>query len=136
VSEKQARKIVNWESEWLLWTREYLGLNSCRALVKWACDLYDVKYPKVSQHHKPHYSLAIPKKNLISMWVEQRNHAIVLHEAAHHILHELHGNDFHDHGPEWLGIYMYLLEQAKLAPKIALTSSALEHGLVWKEMPP
>lgn len=63
-----------------------------------------------------------------------KNAATALHEAAHLIAHDLYGDRGQDHGPTFLGVYMWLLETAGVAPRIALHATARAHGLRWRKV--
>lgn len=65
-----------------------------------------------------------------------RNVSQVLHETAHWIVFKLFGDKPQDHGPTFLGVYMWLLEALRAAPRIALHASARAHGLKWRELGP
>lgn len=61
------------------------------------------------------------------------NPPIVLHECAHYICDAIFGTKLEDHCPEWLGIYMWLLEGWRVAPRKALQASAKARGLRWMQ---
>lgn len=63
-----------------------------------------------------------------------KNTATALHEAAHLIVSDLFGGNVQDHGPTFLGVYMWLLETAGVAPRTALHATAREHGLKWRKI--
>lgn len=63
-----------------------------------------------------------------------KNVATALHEAAHLIVNDLFSGAAQDHGPTFLGVYMWLLETAGVAPKIALHATARAHGLKWRKI--
>ena len=130
--------VYSWEDSWPGWGRNHLSLKECETLVHAACDAHKVPRPSVSQHQKRSFSWSIPSKNLISIQGGEhrgrggRNVATVLHEAAHHIAWHLYGERIQDHGPTFLGVYLELLIRARVAPKIALESTARSFKLKWK----
>jgi hypothetical protein len=67
---------------------------------------------------------------------DHKNRAVTLHEAAHSITDEIFGHQVEWHGREFMGVYMRLLIKAKVAPAIALTTSAKAAGLSWLEVKP
>lgn len=65
-----------------------------------------------------------------------KNMAVAMHEAAHHIVFKLCGWRVKDHGPTFLGVYLWLLEKSGVAPKAALHASARVFKLRWRDAPP
>lgn len=129
--------IYAWENEWVFWNLELLSRAGCRRIISQACRKYKVKPPIVKFHpNKCGFSWFMPKINTISMQRGGKNHATCLHEAAHAIAWHYYGQRIEDHGPTFLGIYMWLLEDWKVAPRSALFASARKHGLRWRELPP
>ena len=133
----QKQALYSWESAWADWCRSTLTMSEVRSLVHKACKTYGVKPPSVRAHTGKAWSTYDPETASISFERTQRNTAIALHEAAHHILfticleeagEESDGN-FEDHGAEFCGIYLRLLRDAGVAPLIALTASAEAAGL-------
>lgn len=62
--------------------------------------------------------------------------ATAMHEASHHIVFKLCGYRVQDHGPTFLGVYLWLLERSGVAPQSALHASAREFKLKWRHAPP
>lgn len=90
--------------------------------------------PPVRQHAGNATTFTLDDGSLISFNRVHKNPAIALHEAAHYICDRLfEGKQLHIHGPTWLGIYMMLLETGRVAPKVALHSTARAHGLRWRK---
>ena len=132
------KAVYRWEDEWYEWSRNTIGIKQCRAIIRRACKWYKVPYPTVVHHDVRSMSFSVPSEDYISLQGGDhrerggRNVATALHEAAHHIAYKLHGERIQDHGQTFLGIYMALLVRAKVAPEIALTSTAKAKGLKWK----
>jgi hypothetical protein len=57
--------------------------------------------------------------------------ALVAHEMAHVITHA-YGILEPDHGPTWMGVYLWLLDHFKVVPKCASEPSARKAGLKFK----
>lgn len=128
----QKHRVYAWEAEWHDWNHSGLTLKECRDVVRWACHKYGVKPPRVAQHDGRAYSFSQGDPfNLISFRRDQKNAAIALHEAAHHISGKIFGNTIADHSPEWMGIYLWLLEGFRVAPRIALHASARAKRIRW-----
>lgn len=77
-----------------------------------------------------------PGSEYISLRLDHKNPAVVLHETAHYICGKVHSWWIQDHGPTFQGIYFWLLARAELAPVEALKASARHHGLKWRETAP
>lgn len=123
-----------WEHDWHDWNVGSLTLREVRDVVRWACSKYGIRAPKVVQHADRHYSYSKGEPdNLISFRLDQRNPAVALHEAAHFISGAIFGEktDMADHAPEWMGIYLWLLEGYRIAPRIALHASARARRIRW-----
>lgn len=73
-----------------------------------------------------------PLSHTITLRPRHLNGAIVLHETAHAITDYLLGWDLEAHGPEWLGVYMVLLEDFGISTRVSLHASADEAGLVYR----
>lgn len=73
--------------------------------------------------------------SLISLPPWCMNEAIALHEAAHYITDRTYPRAA-DHGPTWLGVYLWLLEKAAVAPREALRATMRKHGLKWQQRAP
>ena len=130
--------VYEWEDSWPGWGRNHISLKACKQLVYQACDTYGVDHPDVTQHPERSYSWSRPTTDDMSIQGGEhrkeggRNVATALHEAAHHIAWNLHGDRIQDHGRTFLGIYLDLLIRAKMAPRVALEASARSFKLKWK----
>jgi hypothetical protein len=130
--------VYRWEETWPGWSHNHLNLRQCRELIRMACDHYKVKCPTVTQHKGGTWAWSAPTLNRISMQGGEhmrqgsRNVPIVMHEVAHHIAWNLHGERIQDHGQTWLGIYLNLLVIAKVAPRLALEATLRSFNLKWK----
>ena len=72
-----------------------------------------------------------PGAHSITLGWKDQNYGIALHEVAHAITDFVLGDELPAHGAHWLGVYFWLLEWARVAPREALHASAKAHGLVW-----
>ena len=130
--------VYRWEDSWADWNRNTGTAKACRTLIRKACEHYRVPAPTVVVHPQRTFSWSIPRLSRISIQGGRhrerggRNAATALHEAAHHIAYHLHGERIQDHGPTFLGIYLDLLARTKVAPRIALETTARKHGLRWR----
>ena len=133
------KAVYDWEDSWPDWETRSLSLRQCRSLVALACKAYGVDMVPVRAHKRGMaYSVTYtpPHGSHISFVPKHQNKPIALHEAAHHIASRLYGALIQDHGPEWQGVYFFLLARADIAPRVALQASVAPFGLQWHETPP
>lgn len=129
--------VYGWEDSWPGWNHNHLSIGQCRALIKIVCHHYKVPCPTVTQHSNGTYAWSAPSFNRISMQGGEhmrrgsRNVATVMHEVAHHVAWHIYGESIQDHGPAFLGMFIECLVMAKVAPRVALESSARAHKLKW-----
>jgi hypothetical protein len=129
--------VYRWESRWLDWCRPTTSLQGCRWLARKACRAYGVTAPRVTstthaEFRKANvqpYSSFEAYENRILLLDRHLNPACALHETAHAIVWHRFGHQRLDHGPTWLGIYLWLLTEYKVAPLVALEASAKADGL-------
>lgn len=142
----QKDRLYCWEDSWWGWDRNLISLKDCRAAIQTACAYYGVQPPTVTQHHVRDISFSLPAKRIISMQAVGKegftpprggkNLPVSLHEAAHQIIWDKFKNRATDHGPSFLGVYLWLLEKAGVATGDALQASARGYGLKWRHMAP
>lgn len=118
------------EKSFFDWNRETLTLPLVRVFVHAACRDYGLKPPAVRQHNTQGATYSRFPDH-ISFQPRHKNPAIALHEVAHYICDSIFGDEPEDHGPEWLGIYLWLLEKFKVVPRIALHAEASALHLAW-----
>jgi len=127
----QQKAVYNWQWEWMHWNSKELSKKDVYRWVKWA---YKKKFhfkfmPEIVHLADGGSSSYHPEKNQLKFIHSHRNIAVVLHETAHLIISRLFGHTVEDHGPEFMGIWIYLLEKAKLAPRGTIYDSAKQAGL-------
>lgn len=135
-NDPQKKRVYSWEGAWADWNSHTISITVARKYIRWACHLYGVPYPSVKQHHTQEYSYSQgytdgPAGTLISIAHGQCNRAIALHEAAHYISDWIFGSSVPPHSPQWLAIYLWLLVEARIAPRIALLASAKAKKIRW-----
>jgi hypothetical protein len=137
LKDPQVKRVYAWEGQHADWMRSTLSLRGTRAVVKWACDKYGLPCPIIRQHYHTDDSYsqadgAPGGRPLISFRAaDQKNPAVALHEAAHYIHDAIFGDKGVHHSTEWLGVYLWLLEGYRIAPRTALHASAKAAGLRW-----
>jgi hypothetical protein len=147
MKDPQKQRLYDWEDSWWGWNRNLCSLQKCRAVIRFACHLYGVSPPTVKQHNVRSISWSIPQARQISLrgvgpsGKGGLNLPTALHEATHQIVWDYYGDAVEDHGVEFVGVYVWLLNEAGIAPQRALVAS-LEHvDMRWdslspNEMPP
>lgn len=127
----QRDEVYQWEWKWRSWSSTSHTMKGLKTWIQWACARYGLECPKVTKHSakKDPTCWYDNKKNLISLSTNLQNIAVSLHEAAHYIAYK-HFGDM-SHGKHWLGIYLHLLESARIAPKAALIGSVDAEGLIY-----
>ena len=134
----QTDDVYAWEHEFCDWNEAHCSRKECQQIVNTACAHYDIKPPKVRLWNRSYCwcpDTLKPSKNQLDkpiIWLNSggQNWASSLHEAAHWISMHVAPRAL-SHGATWLGIYMWLLAQAGVAPESALRASARAHKLRW-----
>ncbi len=135
----QKEAVYAWEDSWGPWNFNSLTLTECRQWIEDACKQYGVEPPRVRQHRTRTFSWCHVVLGIISMQGGAhrarggRNVSQCMHEVAHWIVHKRFGDKVLDHGPTFLGVFMWLLEWAQVAPPTALHASARTHKLKWRK---
>lgn len=127
----QAKAVYKWQWQWGNWNENELTKDDVRHWVKWA---WKKKFgfkrmPRVVFRTAGEYSSYDPDQATLYFIHEHRNVAVVLHEVAHAIITMLYGRTVEDHGPEFMGVFLYLLEEARLYPRATVYDSAVKAGL-------
>jgi len=128
--DRQRVQVYAWEDTWSGAGRRSLALSGVRKWVRWACGQYGIKPPAVRGHFRVRGGTSFyePNDHTIEFRKRHFNMWVALHEAAHAICDVL--LDIEEpHSPEWLGIFLSLLEKADYAPRVALLASANAAGL-------
>lgn len=137
MKDPQRKRVYAWEGHWCDWVRNTLTLRKAQAVVRWACEKYGLRCPVIRQHDGTADSFSQADGGpgglpLISFRAsDQKNPAVALHEAAHYIHDAIFGDKGAHHSPEWMGIYLWLLEGYRVAPRRALHASAKTARLRW-----
>jgi hypothetical protein len=132
MKDPQKKKVYAWEDSWWGWDRSTISFQESQRIIQRACRLYRVRAPKIVEHLGRNSSEYDPNTDTISMRSEwELNPAISLHEAAHAIIWKLYGDSVQDHGSEFMGIYLWLLEKFKIASRSALIASTWAYKLQW-----
>ena len=130
----QQDRVYKWEGTWPLWTRQGMSKAKCKDLVRKVSGLYRIPPPSLkfpdkrsvwAYYKTPNHYISLPR--------HARNASTVLHEMAHAIHWYILGESSHeDHGPEWLGIFLWLLCYFGVASEEAIIATAQLHRLRWR----
>lgn len=131
MSDRQQKRVYNWEKLWPTWNRKTIGPDECRAIVEVACEWYSVPTPEVRfLKGRRGHTWYDPNDHSINLRPRHMNVAVCLHETAHAIHSYVLGDEAHEiHGPEFVAIYINLLTRAEVAAELALTESARACGV-------
>lgn len=138
----QRAAIYAWEDTWPAWYLNTHTLTELRYIVRHACKLYRTAPPSVIQHNRRSMSWCDVEDGRISFQAVGpsgrggKNVPVALHEVAHLVVFRRFGLRPQDHGPTFLGVYLWLLAKARIAPRVALEASARACGLKWREVTP
>jgi len=132
----QRERVYRWEDQFRSFIERTTTRRELRALIRKASKRYNVEPPSVKFRTKSGTRGRItseydPEEHCISLGWNDCNHAIAMHECAHAIADTIYGPFQQAHGTRWLGIYLDLLEWARVAPRSALHASAREKRLKW-----
>lgn len=143
LTDPQRRLVYKWEDGFRSFYERTTTREMLRPLIRRAAKLYGIQPPTVVfLTRRACKGIKIqsdydPSTHTITLGWKDCNHAIAMHEVAHAIVEQVFdGRDVQDHGPAFLGIYLYLLVWAKVAPRVALESSAKAVGLSWLRVLP
>lgn len=132
----QQKRVYEWEDLFSSFGKRSETRAEIVKLICGACRYYGIDPPSVrfvSKEKSPSLTTTTyydSSDHSISMGYRSCNAAIAMHESSHAIVSELYEN-VEDHGPEFLGVYLSLLEWAKVAPRSALHASAQAMKLRW-----
>lgn len=133
----QREEVYGWEKKFgTLWYMHGMTYKDARMLLGLMCKRYGVPPPRFKSVEDAPYTAAAHGDVLIEV---NRSKAkptalLVAHEAAHVICHAS-GIFKPDHGPEWLGIYIDLLDHYRILPRCMTEPSARKAGLKFKRKP-
>lgn len=122
--DRQGKRVYKWEQSWGQFTEQTLSRDGVREWAKWAYRKFGfLRVPRIIFDDKS-FSEYKPDGDFLSFTHSHRNIGIVLHEVSHAITTRMYGVTVEDHGPEFMGVYLYLLEASGEFPKHAMTDSA------------
>lgn len=139
--DSQKQKVYDWEDSFWGWDRNLVTLKKCREVIRFAAGLYGIEPPSVRSHHKVEISYSIPQSREISLQSKGSqpgrgglNYPTALHEVTHQIIWDYYGNTVEDHGPQFAGVYSWLLQKAGIAPGIFVSMD--DADIRWQYLTP
>lgn len=127
--------IYAWEDGWRSFGERTMTRAQVRRLVRRICRKWRVPVPVMRFLPKANREWSYVQGKALGFNYSMCNEAIVAHEMAHYIMdcYYTHNGVPHEvHGPEFVYVYIALLEFAQVAPRIALTASLAAKGIKWK----
>lgn len=143
MTDSQKQAVYDWEDSFWGWDRNLVQLKKCREVIRFAANLYGIEAPSVRSHRKVEISYSIPQSREISLQSKGSqpgkgglNYPTALHEVSHQIIWDYYGNTVEDHGPQFVGVYTWLLAKAGIVPGGALRKSVEYAGIrSWLQSP-
>jgi hypothetical protein len=136
-TDPQCDQLYSWETAHEHFNVCTLKLEECDQLINAALKRAGHKPVAVYQGQSNAYSWCMPRLRRIAMQGPSKrgrggmNVATCLHEAAHQICFDRHGERAQDHGPMFLAIYRKLLLDAKVMTAKEFCLTALNYKLRW-----
>lgn len=133
IPDTQAKKVYKWQWQWVEFNRDNrLSKKDIRGWLAWACKKLRMRPVRMKIKllgKKAKYSYFDPDQYELGFIPTHRNVPTVLHEIAHYIAFRLYGKTVASHGPEFMGIFLYLLELSGQWPLGVVYGSARKAGL-------
>lgn len=134
IADTQAKRVYKWQWEWVEFnSNRGLTKNDVREWLEWACKKLKMAPPSRLKirllSKKKGHSYFNPDTYELGFIPVHRNVPTVLHEIAHYISFRIYGKTVADHGPEYMGIFLYLLESSSQWPLGIVYQSARKAGL-------
>lgn len=109
-------------------TRDHL-----RSILAHACRKEKVPVPPLKFVHKPDekifgWTIAPPLEIILNSGFHGCNTFTLLHELSHYIA-DMRYEGHHDHGPEFVKVYMRLLDRYRIIPAYAFKVMLEKHGI-------
>lgn len=133
-ADPQKHLVYRWEGRWRYFNERTLtraqAVRCVRRLARW----WKVPMPRVRFLVRGVREWSYLQGDVLALNYGQCNEAIVAHEMAHRVMDCWYGRrkvpHFH-HGPEFMYVYLAMLNRLEVAPLVALTESARQEGIEW-----
>lgn len=133
IPDSQAKKVYEWQWKWAEFNRNHkLSKKDIHKRLNWACKKLKMAPPRrlrIRLLKRGSYSYFDPDQYELGFLPQHRNVPTVLHEITHYITFRIYGKTVADHGPEFMGTFLFLLESAGQWPVGVVYHSAREYGL-------
>ncbi len=132
----QREKVYRWENGFGAVRTGDMGTRKFYSLLRTVSEDYGVVKPRAAGMHKCWKAWAaacLTEEKLLCFDKGFCTAHILLHELAHYILDQYGFGSLPEHGPKWLGLYLYLLGRYKALPLSASIPSARAYGLKFED---
>ena len=135
-SDPQREEVYRWEKGFRQQFFDHtMKTRAAQRLVREIAEHFGVKRPRLFRTRlgKQGYTGAALEAEFIEVNTDRAEFTAILlaHEMAH-VICAFEGLDEPDHGPVWLGTYLYLLDRFKIVPLCATVPSAKAAGLKFR----
>ena len=110
--------------------------QTLQSIVTHACNKYKVEPPRLVVGRKKEKVIGYCDEDHIYLnsWFHGQNTHTLLHELAHWMVQSMF-DEYENHGPEFMAIYMHLLDAYRLLPEWAFKRYAREYKLKIARLP-
>lgn len=134
IPDTQAKKVYKWQWQFAEFESNYfLSKKEIRKWLDWACKKLKLSPPKRLKIRllgkKGKHSYFNVDQHELAFLPCHRNVPTVLHEISHYLCHRIYGKTVADHGPEFMGIFLLLLELSGRWPTGLMYAAARKYGL-------
>lgn len=131
-NDPQQEKAYAWEGDFCDWAGAHATRAAMRKAVLECCSIYRVPAPEVWFRAKNRgargrklTSYYQPGSHIIVIRPRHMNLNTAVHEASHAVVDWILGwSSTQPHGPEWVGVFITLLDRMKIAPRAGLEAHA------------
>lgn len=130
----QRHLVYAWEDTFRAFGERSLTQAQALRYLRRVCRKFRVPMPQVKFLARGVREWSYVQGGVLAINFEQCNHAILSHEMAHYIMdrYYTHNGVRHEtHGPQFMSLYLGLLEFAQVAPRDALEASLKSMGIKW-----
>jgi hypothetical protein len=112
-NDPQRHLVYRWSGLYLINTdTEHLPINTCNFLTEDIFTKFGMKkIPQVIHSIGQKANFYYPKTNIIKLIEPSRNRIVLTHEIAHALKRRIYKKRGTSHGPEYIGIWMFLLNK-------------------------
>lgn len=131
-SDPQKHLVYRWEDRWRCFNERTLTREQARRCVARVARKWHVEPPTVLFLVRGVREWSYVQGDLLALNYDQCNEAMVAHEMAHYVTDKSYAAPVHSHGPEFVAVYIAMLEFLEVAPRVALEASLKAEGVQWR----